>query len=129
MVYAHLAHTQLEAVLRFLSSVPGPTGEAALAFVLREWVSRQHVFYGAYENKVSITALAEILRHGVNQNDVRLQEINVKGDLIIPSASESNNGRGGAKTRSATRRLGPEQYTNIPVLAKVFKVSQLKRKH
>ena len=52
MVYAQLMHSQLAAVLNFLSSVPGPTGESALHFVLTEWLSRQHVFYGAYENKV-----------------------------------------------------------------------------
>ena len=51
MVYAQLIHSQLAAVLNFLSSVPGPTGESALHFVLTEWLSRQHVFYGAYENK------------------------------------------------------------------------------
>ena len=34
MVYAQLIHTQLNPVLNFLSSVPGPTGESALAFVL-----------------------------------------------------------------------------------------------
>ena len=52
MVYAQLIHSQLAAVLNFLCSVPGPTGESALHFVLTEWLSRQHVFYGAYENKV-----------------------------------------------------------------------------
>ena len=53
MVYAQLIHSQLAAVLNFLCSVPGPTGESALHFVLTEWLSRQHVFYGAYENKVA----------------------------------------------------------------------------
>jgi hypothetical protein len=52
MVYAHLIHTQLDAVLNFLSTVPGPTGQSALQFVLTEWCSRQHLFYGAYEGKV-----------------------------------------------------------------------------
>ena len=52
MVYAQLMHSQLGAVLHFLCSVPGPTGQSALHFVLTEWLSRQHVFYGAYENKV-----------------------------------------------------------------------------
>jgi hypothetical protein len=52
MVYAHLIHTQLDAVLNFLSTVPGPTGQSALQFVLTEWCSRQHLFYGAYEQKV-----------------------------------------------------------------------------
>ncbi|KAM7306431.1 importin-9 [Ixodes scapularis] len=54
LVFAHLVHTQMGAVLEFLSGVPGPTGQSALAFVLTEWCSRQTVFYGAYENKVSM---------------------------------------------------------------------------
>ena len=52
MVFAHLIHSQMEAVLEFLSSVPGPTGKPALEFVLTEWCSKQHLFYGAYEGKV-----------------------------------------------------------------------------
>jgi len=43
----------MEAVLNFLSSVPGPRGQPALHFVLAEWCSKQHVFSGAYETKVS----------------------------------------------------------------------------
>ncbi len=86
MVYAQLVNTQLEAVLNFLCSVPGPTGDSALSFVLKEWVSKQHVFYGAYENKVSIVALSKLLQHGVNTNDQRLQDITVKGDLIVSEA-------------------------------------------
>ena len=54
MVFAHLVHTQMEAVLDFLSSVPGPTGKPALEFVLTEWCSKQHLFYGAYEGKVRL---------------------------------------------------------------------------
>ena len=65
--------SQLSAVLNFLCSVPGPSGEPALHFVMTEWVMRQHVFYGSYEKKVSIMALAKILQHGVNSNDTRLQ--------------------------------------------------------
>jgi hypothetical protein len=52
LVYAQLIQTQLGAVLNFLSSVPGPKGESALNFVMTEWVSRQSMFYGSYENKV-----------------------------------------------------------------------------
>ena len=54
MVYAHLVHSQLEAVLAFLSSVPGPTGASALQFVLGEWVGKQQQFFGCYESKVSL---------------------------------------------------------------------------
>ena len=52
MVFAQLVHHQMEAVLDFLSTVPGPTGKPALEFVLSEWCSKQHLFYGAYEAKV-----------------------------------------------------------------------------
>ena len=52
MVFANLIHTQLDAVLEFLCSVPGPDGQPALQFVLTEWCSKQRFFYGAYEIKV-----------------------------------------------------------------------------
>lgn len=52
MVFAHLVHSQLEPLLEFLSSLPGPTGKPALEFVMTEWMSRQHLFYGQYEAKV-----------------------------------------------------------------------------
>ena len=52
MVYAHLVNLQLEAVLSFLTSVPGPTGQSALHFLLTEWCARQHLFYGSYDVKV-----------------------------------------------------------------------------
>lgn len=52
MVFAHLVHIQLEPLLEFLCSLPGPTGKPALEFVMAEWMSRQHLFYGQYEGKV-----------------------------------------------------------------------------
>ena len=52
LVYAQLIHSRLDGVLTFLSSVPGPTGNSALHFVMNERVTRQHLFYGAYETKV-----------------------------------------------------------------------------
>uniref|UniRef100_A0A3Q4GU12 Importin 9 n=1 Tax=Neolamprologus brichardi TaxID=32507 RepID=A0A3Q4GU12_NEOBR len=51
MVFAHLVHSQLEPLLEFLCSLPGPTGKPALEFVMTEWMSRQHLFYGQYEGK------------------------------------------------------------------------------
>jgi hypothetical protein len=62
MVYAHLIHTQLDAVLNFLSTVPGPTGQSALQFVLTKWCSRQHLFYGAYEAKVRYGELVILIK-------------------------------------------------------------------
>ncbi len=133
MVFARLAaHGQLEALLNFLSSVPGPNGEPALEFVLSKWVSRHHVFYGAYENKVSIVALAKLLQHGVNANDSRLQGIDVPGDLVgarcwlrvghvqevsrLPLSTQIvKPGANKIRTRSQKKDQSVE-YTSIPVL-------------
>lgn len=52
MVFAQLMISNMPAVLDFLTNVPGPTGKPALEFVLTEWCSRQHLFYGNYERKV-----------------------------------------------------------------------------
>ncbi|XP_026671406.1 importin-9 isoform X2 [Ceratina calcarata] len=87
MIYAHLINTEFDAVLNFLSTVPGPTGQSALAFVLSEWVSRQHLFFGRYDRKVATVALCKILEFGVTHGDSRLEEITVKGDQIF-SASD-----------------------------------------
>ena len=54
LVYAQLVHSQLEGVLTFLAGVPGPSGQSALHFVLTQWCSKQHLFFGAYEEKVMI---------------------------------------------------------------------------
>ncbi|KAH1171946.1 hypothetical protein KIL84_007564, partial [Mauremys mutica] len=83
MVFAHLVHSQLEPLLEFLSSLPGPTGKPALEFVMAEWMSRQHLFYGQYEGKVSSVALCKLLQYGINSDDKRLQDIRVKGEEIF----------------------------------------------
>jgi len=74
MIYAHLINMQFDAVLNFLSTVPGPTGQSALAFVLSD-------------RKVATIALCKILEYGVTHGDSRLDEITVKGDMIISGVS------------------------------------------
>uniref|UniRef100_A0AAR2J616 Importin N-terminal domain-containing protein n=1 Tax=Pygocentrus nattereri TaxID=42514 RepID=A0AAR2J616_PYGNA len=114
MVFAHLVHSQLEPLLEFLSSLPGPTGKPALEFVMTEWMSRQHLFYGQYEGKVSAIALCKLLQHGLNTNDKRLQDIVVKGEEIF-------NQDEGIRTRSKSAK-NPERWTNVPLLVKIFKL-------
>ncbi|XP_047437746.1 importin-9 [Mugil cephalus] len=114
MVFAHLVHSQLEPLLEFLCSLPGPTGKPALEFVMTEWMSRQHLFYGQYEGKVSTVALCKLLQHGLNTDDKRLQDIVVKGEEIY-------NPDDGIRTRSKSAK-NPERWTNIPLLVKVFKL-------
>ncbi|XP_021097850.1 importin-9 isoform X3 [Heterocephalus glaber] len=114
MVFAHLVHTQLEPLLEFLCSLPGPTGKPALEFVMAEWTSRQHLFYGQYEGKVSSVALCKLLQHGINADDKRLQDIRVKGEEIY-------NMDEGIRTRSKSAK-NPERWTNIPLLVKILKL-------
>lgn len=40
LVFAYLLHRELEAVLQFLSGVPDATGQSALSFVMREWLTK-----------------------------------------------------------------------------------------
>ncbi|XP_022099879.1 importin-9-like [Acanthaster planci] len=114
MVFAHLMHSCMEDVLEFLSNVPGPTGKPALEFVLTDWVTRQNMFYGAYDNKVSITALSKLLQHMINKQDHRLEGIIVKGDQIF-------NMDEGIRTRSKAAQA-PEQWTSIPLQVKIYKL-------
>ncbi|XP_071784308.1 importin-9-like [Asterias amurensis] len=114
MVFAHLMHSCMEDVLEFLSSVPGPTGKPALEFVLTDWVTRQNMFYGAYDSKVSITALSKLLQHMINKPDQRLEGIIVKGDQIFNPAE-------GIRTRSKAAQ-SPEQWTSIPLQVKIYKL-------
>lgn len=114
LVFAHLMHTQMEAVLEFLYNVPGPTGKPALEFVLTEWCSKQHLFYGSYEGKVSSVALSKLLSHVIQTNDKRLQDIVVKGEQVF-------NPNDGIKTRSKSSR-DPDQWTMIPILVKIYKL-------
>ncbi|KAH9510177.1 Importin 9 [Bulinus truncatus] len=114
MVFANLMLTQMEAVLDFLTSVPGPTGKPALEFVLNEWCSRQHLFYGSYERKISTLALCKLLQHAIANNDLRLQDIMVQGEPIQQTGQ-------GIQTRSKAKNT-PEQWTTIPVLVKIYKL-------
>ena len=115
MIYAHLINTEFDAMLNFLSTVPGPTGESALAFVLTEWVSRQHLFIDRYDRKVATVALCKLLEHGVTHGDSRLNEITVKGDRILSWSEE------GVMTRSKAATQ-PRQWIKLPVLVKIFKL-------
>jgi hypothetical protein len=60
-------------------------------------------------------ALAKLLQYGVNNNDDRLNEITVRGDEVF------NENGGGPRTRSS-RAARPEQWTSVPLLAKIFKL-------
>lgn len=112
MTFAHLILIQMEAVLNFLSTVPGPTGEPAMNFVLTNWLSRQHLFYGQYERKVSIMALCKLFEYGISTNDSRLTGVHIKELQTIPGAN--------VKTRSQAQ--AQQQWIDVPCLVKIFKL-------
>ena len=61
--------------------------------------------------KTALRTCLVLFQHGVINNDTRLQDINVKGDLV-----ESK-----ARTRSE-KRANPDQWTSIPVMVKILKL-------
>ncbi|XP_014226258.1 importin-9 isoform X1 [Trichogramma pretiosum] len=115
IIYAHLINSNFNAVLNFLSTVPGPTGESALAFVLREWANKQKLFFGNYDRKVSTVALCKLLEYGVTQGDERLNDILVEGAVV------QGDGIGGIETRTRSK-AGPIVFAQIPILVKIFKL-------
>lgn len=116
MTFAHLAVTQMDAVLNFLSTVPGPTGEPAIQFVLAHWLSRQHLFYGVYERKVSTMALCKLFEHGITTGDGRLTTVSIRDVVDAPA-----NASGRPRTRAQTAGM-QQQWVAIPVMVKIFKL-------
>ncbi|KAH8313820.1 hypothetical protein KR067_012298 [Drosophila pandora] len=114
LIFAHLFLTQMDAVLNFLSTVPGPNGEPAMQFVLTNWLSRQNSFFGIYERKVVTTmALCKLFEYGVATQDNRLTTITYKELVDDPS-----------DTRRRTRSVAAstQKWVTIPALVKIFKV-------
>ncbi|KFB37528.1 AGAP011156-PA-like protein [Anopheles sinensis] len=119
-IFAHLILLQLDAVMNFLSTVPGPTGETAMCFVLANWLSRQHLFYGQYERKVTTLALCKLFEHGVTTKDDRLNTVMIKEQQQMPAVGANPNAPG-RRTRSATAKT-PTVWVDTPVLVKIFKL-------
>ncbi|KAH8246838.1 hypothetical protein KR032_001862 [Drosophila birchii] len=113
VIFAHLFLTQMDAVLNFLSTVPGPNGEPAMQFVLTNWLSRQNSFFGIYERKVTTMALCKLFEYGIATQDNRLTTITFK-ELVDDSSD----------TRRRTRSVAAstQKWVTIPALVKIFKV-------
>jgi len=116
MVFAHLLNHNLEQVLDFLSMIPGPNGNSALDWVLIQWLSRQHLFYGHYDIKVCISALCKLFEYSVLKpnSNINLNNIMVPGEPVISQED-------GVKTRSRSASK-PEQWTTIPCSIKILKL-------
>ncbi|BFF89262.1 importin-9 [Drosophila madeirensis] len=120
LIFAHLFLTQMDAVLNFLSTVPGPNGEPAMQFVLSNWLSRQNSFFGMYERKVTTMALCKLFEYGVATQDNRLTSITYKELVEDPNDSRR-------RTRSVA--AANQKWATIPALVKIFKVLMSEYQH
>lgn len=103
----HLSAPGVDQFINLLLTLPAKDHENSLSYVLSEWTKIQGEIQGAYQIKVTTSALALLLatRH------LELAKINVQGHLI-----KSNTG---ITTRSKAK-LAPDRWTVIPLPAKIF---------
>ena len=88
------------------------SGEPAMNFVFLNWLSRQHLFYGIYERKVSTMALCRLFDYGITTKDARLINVTIRDAVEVPSQS--------VRTRSQTTQQ--QQWISIPILVKILKL-------
>lgn len=120
LVFANLIHFNMQTVLVFLSSIPGPTGStSALQFVLTHWLGRQQLFFGMRDRKITILALCKLLEYSLqlpstDDNTCNLNLITVAGDPIVDDNIT------GIRTRSKSRNV--ERWTQVPCTVKILKI-------
>ncbi|THU58040.1 hypothetical protein C4D60_Mb03t09960 [Musa balbisiana] len=103
----HLSTPDVDRFINLLLTTPAKGYENALGYVMPEWTKIQGEIQGAYQIKVTTTALALLL----STRHVELAKINVQGNLIKSSV--------GITTRSKAK-LAPDRWTTIPLPAKIF---------
>ncbi|KAI0504408.1 hypothetical protein KFK09_015360 [Dendrobium nobile] len=110
VVLARLVHFSSPDVSQFINlllTVPTKDHENSFSYVMSEWTKLQGEIQGAYQIKVTTTALALLL----SSRHEELVKVNVNGHLIKSNA--------GITTRSKAK-LAPDQWTIIPLHAKIF---------
>lgn len=83
-------------------------------FVFSNWLTRQHLFYGTYERKVSVFALCKIFEYGINTQDQRLVNVMIKDVVDVPSVTN--------KIRTRSQTANTQQIITVPIMVKIFKL-------
>ncbi|GAN01450.1 importin-9 [Mucor ambiguus] len=109
MVFAHLVISQQDTVFQFLCET-NINGKSGLEILMTTWCENYDSFSGYYTMKASAIALSKVFL----SSDPRLQNITVKGEIVV-------NPNAGIVTRSRAKR-NPDQYTAIPLPAKIIKL-------
>ncbi|XP_020264447.1 importin-9 isoform X2 [Asparagus officinalis] len=103
----HLSSPDIDQFINMLLTVPVEGHANSFYYVMSEWTKLQGEIQGAYQIKVTTTALALLL----STRHVEMAKVNVQGHLM-----KSNSG---ITTRSKAR-LAPEQWTVVPLPKKIF---------
>lgn len=109
LVFARLTLISAREVVDFLAQVD-IGGQSGLPIVMSKWLENSVNFAGYDEIKQNIIALATLY----NLEDLRLAQVQVKGDLIVQDT-------GRIKTRSQARN-NPDRYTTVTAPLKIVKV-------
>ena len=121
-VLARLAHTDADALVAMLAASPAPTlagergareGEdglpkaaTALDAAMRCWVGFQGDVQGAFDIKITVTALATLLAS--ERSAPALAAVAVRGKPVVADAGDA------PRTRARARAAGPERFHPTP---------------
>ncbi|XP_041010366.1 importin-9 isoform X1 [Juglans microcarpa x Juglans regia] len=110
LIFARLVHMSspnVEQFIDLLVSIPAEGYDNSFAYVMSEWTKQQGEIQGAYQIKVTTSALALLL----STRHVELAKINVQHHLIKTAP--------GITTRSRAK-FAPDQWTVVPLPAKML---------
>uniref|UniRef100_A0ACD6AEW2 Uncharacterized protein n=1 Tax=Avena sativa TaxID=4498 RepID=A0ACD6AEW2_AVESA len=103
----HLSAPNVDQFVNLLLAIPAEGYGNSLAYIMSEWSQLQGEIQGAYQIKVTTTALALL----ISTRHPELSRIEVNGHLVKTSA--------GITTRSKAR-VAPDYWTKIPLPSKIF---------
>ncbi|XVE91743.1 hypothetical protein REPUB_Repub01dG0037300 [Reevesia pubescens] len=110
LIFARLIHMSAPNVDQFINlliTIPASGYQNAFVYLMSEWTKQQGEIQGAYQIKVTTSALALLL----STRHPELTNINVQGHLIKSMA--------GITTRSKAKSA-PDQWTMVPLPAKIL---------
>lgn len=108
-VFARLALNNAKDVVDFLTQLQ-IGADSGLSAVMHKWLEGSNLFVGYEDIRQNVIALSKLYA----LHDERLQQVQVKGDLIVPTSDR-------IITRSQ-RKANPDQYTMVPAPLKIVKL-------
>ena len=110
LVFARLALASPSEIIEFLAQVSVSGDTNGLSMVMAKWLENSTNFAGYDDIRQNLSALMALYR----LHDARLEQISVRGDLIVPKSDR-------IMTRSRARQ-NPDQYTSVSAPLKIVKV-------